>query len=94
MVEKDPKELELLDEYLELPLGTTYATLVKGADWTLIGQKLLAFGIELNRYGDIPKEQRPEWQQLVKSLGIGPGWWLDPDVWDVPPQDIPEFDWL
>ena len=92
MVEQNPKELELLDEYLGVPPGTTYGTLFGLQEKSLLRQKLLPFGIELNKHGDVPKEQRPEWRALVKSLGIGPAWWLDPDVWDVPPQDLPTLE--
>ncbi len=83
------QELERLDEFLGLPPGTTNRTLFGVEDRSLIRERLLQHGIGLDKRGNVPKDQRPRWQEIMRDLGIGREWWFDPSYFDPPPQDIP-----
>ena len=61
-------------------------------DRSLIGEKLRPLGIILDKRGNVPKKQRPLWQELMQSLGIGREWWMDPGYYDVPDQEIPKLE--
>jgi hypothetical protein len=78
-------DLHRVDEHFCLPKGTTYKTMCLLGEPSLLNEKLAALGIQLGDWGILPKEQRPQWQALMKQLDIGTQYWKDPDLLLVKP---------
>ena len=83
-------DLHRVDEYFRLPNGATYKTICLHGEPSLLNEKLTAYGIQLGDWGMVPKDQRPQWQALMKQLGVGKEYWKDPDLL-VPKMKIEEL---
>ncbi len=73
-------DLLLVDEHFSLPRGTTYKVICLHGMPTLLNEQLADLGIVLGDWGMLPKDQRPQWQALMKKLGVGQEYWKDPDL--------------
>jgi len=76
----ESSDLFLVDEHFSLPRGTTYKVICLLGQPSLLNEKLADLGIVLGDWGILPKNQRPQWQKLMKELGVGTQYWQDPDL--------------
>lgn len=73
-------ELEKLDKFLGLPIGTSYDVLIRHNDPRLLNDKLRFRGIVLDHDGILPKAQRGKWRQLMTEAGVHKRYWKDPEL--------------
>jgi hypothetical protein len=72
-------ELDKLDVFLNIPIGTSKGVLIGHLDPRIINEKLSAYHIILDSYGMVPKGQRNNWKLLMQFAGISRKYWKDPD---------------
>lgn len=73
-------ELNKLDYFLDIALGTSYSVLICHGDPTELNRHLAQHYVVLDADGCIPKEQRSQWRTLMECLGINRRYWRDPDL--------------
>jgi len=79
-VNQSQVHLKRLDIFLGVPDGTSFDVLIKHRDPEIINQKLSKWGIILDRYGMVPKDQRHKWKQLMQEAEISKRYWKDFDI--------------
>ena len=90
----DPKDtLRFVDQRFLLEDGTTFKIVKCGGDPTVLNEKLALANlpIQFGDYGQLPKEQRPMWRELMQTLGVDQEHWMEPDSTRVPHQKIDEL---
>lgn len=85
--------LRLVDRRFGLEHGTTFKIVKCAGDPTVLNEKLAeaSLPIQFGDYGQLPKDQRPMWRELMQALGVDREHWMDPDVTAVPRQEIEEI---
>ena len=73
-------DLELVDDFLNLPRGTTYKITACHCDSSVLNEKLKDYGLKFDPDGVLAHEQRPKWASLMKQIGVGKRYWLDRQV--------------
>lgn len=69
--------LTKLDEFLNLPEGTSYGVMVFHEPNRLFTEQLAIYNIKVNQDTSISKEDRPAWMILAQKAGLPPEWWMD-----------------
>lgn len=72
-------ELDKLDDFFNLDHGTSYDTIIRHRNPHMLNQKLVAFGIVLDKFGMVDKHQRQKWQELMQMVGISNKYWKNRD---------------
>lgn len=82
--------LRLVDARFGLDHGTTFKIVKCAGDPTVLNKKLAEakLPIQFGDFGQLPKEHRPFWRELMKSLGVDREHWMDSSSTSVPDQDI------
>jgi hypothetical protein len=75
-----PHDLEKLDLYLGVPTGTSYRVIVQHQNPAELNPKLAPYGIALDSYGMVPKNQRAAWKVLMQTAGVDQRYWKDKDL--------------
>ncbi len=73
-------ELNKLDQYLGVPIGTSYRVVVQHQNPAELNQKLIQHGIALDDYGMVPKSQRAAWKTLMQAAMVDQRYWKDKDL--------------
>ena len=73
----DVHQLHKIDEYYNLPIGTTYKTIELHGDPTLLNTVLQSSGIIFGDWGILPKSMRPKWRELLQHIGVSSEYWKD-----------------
>lgn len=73
-------ELDKVDQFLKVEIGTTFRTIIKHENPAILNQKLLDFGILLDEFGMVPKENRLAWKRLMQKVGVSKRFWKDKDL--------------
>lgn len=83
-------ELDKLDNFLDIPIGTSYRVLIQHSNPDLLNTKLVDQGIILDQDGIVPKSQRAKWKELMIKAEISSKYWRDPEslILDSPIEDL------
>ncbi len=73
-------ELDNLDRYLGVEIGTSYLVLVKHQNPIQLNAKLESQGIALDEFGMVPKSQHNAWKTLMQLAGVSSRYWKDKDL--------------
>lgn len=77
-------ELNKVDVFLDLPLGTTYNVIGLHGNPSLLNEKLAPFGIHLEEmFGFVPKKQWNKWNALLEKCDIKCTYWKTEDFADM-----------
>ena len=69
--------LTKLDEFLNLPEGTSYGVMVLHEPDQRFTDQLAGHKIQVNEDTSIPKEDRSAWKILAKKVGLSQEWWME-----------------
>lgn len=73
-------ELDKVDQFLGIEIGTTYKTIIKHQNPAVLNQKLLDFGVLLDEFGMVPKNCHMAWKQLMQRIGVSARFWKDKNL--------------
>ncbi len=86
-----PHELDKLDKFLGVEYGTSYTTVILHLNPTILNTYLNKYGISLDQYGMVPREQKNAWKKLMQLASISPKYWKDDDWYKLPDVQIGEL---
>lgn len=75
-----PHELDKLDVLLGLPIGTSRSSIVRHLPPQILNSKLAKYGIILDEYGMVAKDQREAWRSLMIEAGVSSRYWKNKDL--------------
>lgn len=72
-------ELNKVDEFFGMPIGTTYTVLIDHANPSTINSHIAKYGIMLDEHGFVPVCMRTAWKELMREIGVSSRYWKEVD---------------